>query len=216
MTKDTFLQGLDNWNNHRLLLWLALEETKNLGALKQDVLELGMGEGSTNQLVQYCEATGRILVSCDSNLEWIEKFARRPESPALTGIVEGWWVRNFPGSSGSWKILYAKDNHWDSIPIGGGGTSWACVLVDHAPGERRWVDILRLKDHAKILVIHDSEPAATGYMLDKVWPSFKLKVDCHRKDKAGAWASAVSNSIDVGRWAGQTYGDYVISHFIRS
>lgn len=68
------------------------------------------------------------------------------------------------------------------------------MLIDHAPGERRHLDIAKYKDAAKIIVIHDTEVEATGYMLDKIWHLFKYRVD-HKTE--GAWASMVSNFIDV-------------------
>src|SRR4051812_43871707 len=36
------------------------------------------------------------------------------------------------------------------------------LLIDHAPGERRWIDIEKYKDEAKIIVIHDSEEHGGG------------------------------------------------------
>lgn len=71
---------------------------------------------------------------------------------------------------------------------------YSVVLIDHAPGEHRHEAIAILKDMAGIIVIHDTEPAATGYMLDKIWGLFKYRVDFQSD---GAWASAVSNSIDL-------------------
>jgi len=83
--------------------------------------------------------------------------------------------------------------NWDLI----GALKCDVILIDHSPGERRWVDIERFANSAKIIVIHDSEPAATGYMLNKIWHLFKYRVDYKTE---GAWASAVSNFLDVSKW----------------
>lgn len=74
MTKEEFLKNIDDWSNHRLLLWDALEVTKNLGL---PVLELGCGNGSTPYLQQYCKDNKLVLRSYDFNKEWAEKFGAK-------------------------------------------------------------------------------------------------------------------------------------------
>lgn len=167
MRKDEFLNNFANWDNHRVLLWPALEATTGT------VLELGCGDGSTPYLHSYCGEKERQLFSYDFNLEWSEKFRRF--------------------ASGGHQIKWVTD--WDQVSID--HLSPDVVLVDHSPGERRWIDIERFAYKAKILVIHDSEPAATGYMLDKIWGLFKYRID-YKTD--GAWATAVSNFVDVSKW----------------
>lgn len=71
MTKEEFLKGVSNWDNHRHLLWEALERTK---ASKAPVLELGCGDGSTPFLKAYCAANGLELFSYDYNADWAAKF----------------------------------------------------------------------------------------------------------------------------------------------
>jgi hypothetical protein len=40
---------------------------------------------------------------------------------------------------------------------------WSIAFVDHAPGERRIVDILRLKDKVDVILYHDSEEPSYGW-----------------------------------------------------
>lgn len=164
MTKEEFLKDVQNWDNHRHLLWDALNATTG------DVVEMGMGQGSTPFLHQYCKDSGRKLFSYDSSLEWANKFAHYSSDSHIIAQVSDWDI--------------VSETH----------PSPAVVLIDHAPGERRYIDVQRFANTAKVLVIHDSEPAATGYMMDKIWGLFK-----HRRDHTspGAWATAVSNFIDV-------------------
>ena len=82
------------------------------------------------------------------------------------------------------------------------------LLIDHASGERRHIDIMNLANKAKIMIIHDSEPEATGYMLDKVWHLFKYRCDLKT---SGAWATAVSNFIDVTEWKGIEVANFTLS-----
>lgn len=74
---------------------------------------------------------------------------------------------------------------------------YSVVLIDHAPGEHRHEAIAILKDLADVIVIHDTEIGAGGYMYDKIWHLFKYRVD-HLPEGAGA--SAVSNSLDVSKF----------------
>jgi hypothetical protein len=81
-------------------------------------------------------------------------------------------------------------------------------LIDHAPGERRWVDIKNYSDKMEgIMVIHDTQPPPTAadYAYEKIWHLFKyrvnLEVDKHESGDNRTWASAVSNHHDVREWA---------------
>jgi hypothetical protein len=89
MGKDgtlNFLEGITNWNNHRPLLWLALEKTKG------DVLELGMGEGSSPYLFQYCQKTKRNLKSYENNKDFIYPNGIFVEDWAKIDILKKWSV----------------------------------------------------------------------------------------------------------------------------
>lgn len=84
--------------------------------------------------------------------------------------------------------------NWDNLPW---RREYGVVLVDESPGEHRKISIENLH-HAKILVVHDTEPAADhGYRMRVELTKFKYMIDFQTD---GAWASAVSNSIDVTKW----------------
>lgn len=165
---EKFLEGVQNWDNHRPLLWKALKETSG------DVCEMGCGYGSTPFLREYCKVYKRNFLTLESSQEWASKFD--------STFVPDW----------------EEYNHND----------YDVLLIDHAAGERRHVDIANLKDKAKIMVIHDSEPQATGYMLDRIWHLFKYRCDMKTD---GAWATAVSNFVDVTKWKNETIAGFLIS-----
>ena len=96
---------------------------------------------------------------------------------------------------------------WDVADI---YKEYSVVLVDESPGEHRHETLSILKDKALILVVHDSETPATGYMLNKIWYLFKYRVNLN-KDMGGAEASAVSNHIDVAKWDGQELAGFKIT-----
>ena len=99
---------------------------------------------------------------------------------------------------------FVPNNDWDSIDVSGG-----VILIDHAPGERRYLDVERLKDKFDIIVMHDSEPIGAGdYRYEKIWHLFKYRVDVKT---VGAWATAVSNTIDLSEFKGKNFRQFEIS-----
>lgn len=81
--------------------------------------------------------------------------------------------------------------NWDSIPL----ENIAVLFIDHSPGERRVIDIIKWKNHAKVIVAHDTEPAADhGYKMSIAWPHFKY-VKHFKTD--GAWATMASNYYEL-------------------
>lgn len=165
MTERDFLAGVSNWSNHRHLLWEALQATTG------EVVEMGCGDGSTPFLARYCKDTDRMLYSYEGNLDW--------------------WERMRTYKDEKHKIIFAKD--WDQVSLNHHNPS--VVLIDHAPGERRKVDIARLANKAQIIVAHDTEPAADhGYQMRAVLKTFKYMRDFKSE---GAWASIASNFIQL-------------------
>lgn len=71
MTREEFLKDVAGWDNHRYLLWEALEKTKHT---MLPVIELGCGHGSTPFLRQYCKDNNIKLYSYDFSKEWADKF----------------------------------------------------------------------------------------------------------------------------------------------
>ncbi len=175
MKKEEFLEGFSNATNHRALLWKALKATTG------DVVELGMGHGSTPYLHDYCLQSKRLLYSFDNDGEWMDKNIT--------------WMKRLPTYSDMFHRFINVFSNWDIAYETIANPD--VILIDHAPGDRRHIDVKKYADSAKIIVIHDSEPAATGYMMDKIWGLFKYRKDF---ESPGAWATAVSNHIDVSKW----------------
>lgn len=166
MNKDEFLNSPANWDNHRNLLWPALECTK------RKVVEFGVGDGSTPYLHDYCKSKGRELISYENNEEWFKKFKHYKSKTHQLVLVQQW-----------------SDIEIDDIGV---------LLIDHAPGERRKEDIKKFADKAWIIVCHDTEQAADhGYQMRAELAKFKYKLDYKSE---GAWATVVSNFIDVSKF----------------
>lgn len=168
MLKNDFLKNVSNENNHRLLLWHALEMTEGL------VVELGSGHGSTPYISKYCADAGREFKTYDSSPEWAQRMSSE--------LV----------------------NDWNTLQL----SNVSVLLVDHAPGERRKIDIVKYKDVADIIVVHDTEPAADhGYQVRQHFPKFKYIAEVKGM---GAWATILSNKLDVRKMIGEVHGKYEV------
>jgi|ERR1051325_1098258 hypothetical protein len=147
-----------------------------------DVMEMGSGEGSTPYLRKYCEATDRIFRSYDNNRDWCHK----------TGAD------------------FALE--WDTLVTLIAKHHYGLIFIDHAPGERRHLDAIKLANAADVLVLHDTEEGGAGnYMWHKAWPHFKYRLS-YNKTGGGAGAAMVSNKIDVNRFRGLSLGPYAFDN----
>lgn len=148
MDKGEFLKDVQNWDNHRNLLWSALEATKGT------VLEFGCGNGSTPYLHDYCKANKRKLFSYETSQEWLDKFKHLESDTHHLELVKDWDEAN---------LKHIKVD---------------VVLIDHAPGERRKDDIEMFKGRCEYLIAHDTEPAAdNGYKMRSVLKTFRFMKD---------------------------------------
>lgn len=128
------------------------------------VLELGMGDGSTPFLHDLCSRNKRTLLSVDATLEWAAGYGHLATD---------------------WHEVRCVPNYDDCAEIDRPG--WVVAFLDHAPAGRRVVDIRRLADKARFLVVHDTESGEYGY--EEVLPSFPFRFD----DKGGGpWTTMVS------------------------
>ena len=117
------------------------------------VLELGAGHFSTPVLHWMCAQKKRELVSYDNQ----ERFLH------WSNVYECDWHH----------LYYVED--WDSAEI---DRAWDVVLVDHSPSERRAIEIRRLANLAKYLVIHDANGRYNReYHYDTIYPLFEHRVD---------------------------------------
>lgn len=172
---------LDNDHCYYPLLYLALEETKG------DIIEMGCGHGSTPKLGKYAKAKKRLLFSYENNSLWFLKFNDLNSTFHKVNLLYDWDIVN--------------NNHRE-VDV---------VFIDHAPGDRRAIDIANFFSKSAILVCHDTEKAQDdGYKMRKEFKKFKYAVEIKTN---GAEAAAVSNTIDLTKWIGQTFGKYTISSF---
>jgi hypothetical protein len=90
-----------------------------------------------------------------------------------------------------WHHLHYIEN-WDDAEI---DRPWDVVLVDHSPGERRVVEIRRLANLVKYIVIHDSNARYNNRNhYDTVYPLFKQQLNF---DGAEPSTTLLSNLVDL-------------------
>jgi len=186
--KDQFFKdGISGWNNHLPLLWIALEATG-----EGDVVELGCGDGSTNQLDLYCKAKGRKLYSFEMLPEWLERFK--------------------PLESDYHKLEAIQNKNWTGVHVRHANAT--VVLIDHNPGEDRGDRLRQFEDNQGIVVCHDSEPRPCGGNYGWDFSTWKYVIHVAvpmNGETNGTWATAVSNTIDITKFKGQVFGNYTVS-----
>lgn len=131
-----------------------------------DVVELGAGPNSTPLLHWVCKSMNRRLISYENDPEYYN-YARQFQSKLHRIILV---------------------NNWDEIDT---RTHRGLLFIDHGPSKRRGTDIVRFKDSADYIVIHDTE-AKEHY--DDVWRHFK---HIYTWKESRPWTSVVSNFKDL-------------------
>jgi hypothetical protein len=195
LNQEQFISNLSYWNSYLPLLWLALENTQG------DVIELGVGDGSTQKLRDYCSEYKRSLFSYESNKEWYGKFAFQGcDWPDFHINARSAWC-NLKYVGNNWDQLH---EHWAHLQYLASNTRKLGVLFsDESPGEMRKYNISMFCNTAQIVVVHDSEQGNDhGYKLSLVAPLFKYRKDF---EYPGASATAFSNFIDVSKWVLDQY-----------
>jgi hypothetical protein len=136
------------YGTHLPVLMAALARTT--GA----VLELGVGAFSTPYL------------------HWACAFARRPLLSVESAGPYAEWAQWYAG--GRHEVL-AVDS-FDAAPLE--AREWSVALIDHSPSERRVVDVRRLAERCRFVILHDSNGRfESHYHYSTVYPLFKYKRD---------------------------------------
>lgn len=176
MTKNRQL-GDANFGTHIAPLMTAVVYTQG------PILEMGAGDFSTPLLHAICSATKRLLFTLDTDRKRLELFH---------DLATPWHQLQYvPVYEDDWQ-LNPKPSKWDEI---GEKEHWAVVFVDHRPGERRIVDIQRLRSHTDVFVIHDTQEPGYGY--EPILSSFKYR---YVYDRYSTTTTLVSDTIDVTKF----------------
>lgn len=136
-----------------------------------DVLELGPGVFSTPLLHWLCDRQKRHLLTVEHDPKW------------------------FRFCSKYYRTKYHKHqlvSNYDEAEI---DKEWDVALIDHSPSGRRIVEIRRLANLAKYIIIHDSEEWKDyEYHYSRVYPLFKYRYNFKEADHE---TTVVSNLVDL-------------------
>lgn len=136
-----------------------------------DVLELGTGNYSTPVIHWLCVPHQRFVYS----LEYDPKYVQ---------FVEGFTDEYH-------KIEAVPDWDWDKVNI---EKEWDVVLIDHSPAERRKVEIQRVANLAKYIIVHDTDwRNERHYHYADIYPLFKYRYDYRHKP----YTTLLSNFVDL-------------------
>ncbi|CAF1113746.1 unnamed protein product [Adineta ricciae] len=129
------------YGSHKLALLAALLLTAKDGG---PVVEMGCGYHSTLLLHQLAvDRQKRYVLSTDTDREWLLKFQN-----------------NMSSSLHQFRFIN-RVSEWNSV--GNDRPRWSIAFIDHKPGERRVVDIIRLINMTDLIIVHDSETASYQY-----------------------------------------------------
>ena len=114
--------GNPNYATHMVPLITAVSNTDG------PILEMGCGDYSTPLLHAICAASQRPLLTAETDASWMNLFL---------DLKRSWH-----------QFQHVSDFYdWDNV---GNGVYWSVILIDHAPGNRRVVDIRRFRKKADI------------------------------------------------------------------
>ncbi|MCR4324169.1 MAG: hypothetical protein NUV69_00570 [Candidatus Curtissbacteria bacterium] len=139
-----------------------------------DILELGIGLGSTPYLHYACTIGKRNLLSLENDPGWLKTFKT---SDFMHFLYEN-----------KYHKLELVDVYEESPLI---DKQWDVVLVDQTPDDSRKETIKKLANKAKYIIAHDSnERHEKNYHYSEIYPLFK-----HKRvwDKDDRHATVLSN-----------------------
>jgi predicted O-methyltransferase YrrM len=155
------MEDYNPFYTHRKVLTHAVKNSK--GA----VLEIGCGHGSTQILHDLCK--GRRLVTLETDKEWLAEFDH-----LATDEHEIYSAESYEAFD---KLI--RSERWD------------VVFIDHAPGERRNDEIMKVLN-AMFVVVHDTHDPAYEY--EKTFPNFAYQ---YQYTKEIPYTSVLSNINDL-------------------
>jgi len=189
------IPGATGYGSHRLLMALALawfQSDPNGGVPPLRLItEMGLGEGSTPFIAAHVARHKANRICADSNRAYFSRYFFEAESRVTAdGVLSA-------------MCYHGKD---PEVTYNVNWTAWAngyssmsrpdITLIDHAPGERRTIDLARIADTSMFVVVHDSEKIGAGdYKLEPSFAKYKHRLDDY---PGGAGTTLVSNFVNVG------------------
>lgn len=140
----------DTYGTHQPVLYEIASKTTG------PIVEFGCGHGSTDILHDICKKTNRTLISIDDNLEWLNIFRKKYLNDGYLEDNSGWHKFFFvPGN-----INNSDPSHWihflDNCELLK-SIQFDLCFIDQSPGLARTITLLRFKDKARYIILHDCD-----------------------------------------------------------
>jgi hypothetical protein len=164
---------MSNYDSHKPVLRRAVEITAG------PILELGSGEGSTPMLHNLACQQQRILITYETDLQYLSRFAN----------MQNQWhnVRAVPDLNAPHLPVRYPGYDWNIINYG--EQQWSVVFVDQSPASGRLVSISACVERAEFIVIHDTE--CPTYYYEPLLKTFPYRYDYKPSDHM-PWTTVVS------------------------
>ncbi len=162
-------------------------------------------EGQNNHRVLLWE--GLKLMTGETIIEMGSGEGSTPYFQKMAGVLHKIFISYENNADWAKKTGANFINNWDEIFV----PEKCFLFIDHAPGERRKKDIVKYKDLAEIIVIHDTQIEADhGYQMRQHFNLFKWGVEMNTPG-GGAGSVMVSNHIDLSSLVGLKWDKYLIT-----
>lgn len=140
----------DDWSTHQPVLYAVATSTKG------PIIEFGCGHGSTDLLHEICEKEGRILITLEDDLNWLNQFAAKYEGRGYVSDNSGWHKFFFvPGKN---LQDYENPAHWITFLNEFellNELSFDLCFIDQSPWLARFETVKKMKDIARFVIVHD-------------------------------------------------------------
>lgn len=127
---DALLRQTDPYATHQRFLRKYIEHTSG------DIIEFGIGHGSTPLILELIKDTNRKLVSVENNLEWLKK------------------MQSLYPANVNHEYIFLDDWEKDISTIAP-GCMFSICFVDSAPWESRIIAMKAFEHRAEYVLVHD-------------------------------------------------------------
>lgn len=159
--KDSFQFKWNPYATHQPVLYTIAKKTHG------PIVEFGCGEGSTDMLHAICKKEGRLLISIDHDKQWLNRYSKKYLGDGYNKDNSGWHkfilVPRHQGNTElqDWILFLDECPLLKTI-------NFDLCFVDQSPGPARTETILRLKDRARYIILHDCDMYVSGELGKKI------------------------------------------------
>lgn len=160
---EKFTFAWNTYATHQPILYEMAKKTTG------PIIEFGCGDGSTAMLHNICREDQRLLISVDHDEEWLYKYSEKYLGDGFFRDNSGWHqfilVPKHEGNSllEDWILFLDESEFLKTTPF-------SLCFVDQHPGPARTETIVRLKNLATYIILHDCDMFVCGELGKQIEP----------------------------------------------